>query len=214
MLEELKLQGLSEEQAKEMLLQLEKEAADAAQDDDDDDVEETLTDSVRGWMKANDQSQTDDSSLRDFNLQVRFQGHVDSTPPDHLRSMLQVIAEQIQDDSVVSSAKQPNAVAKIANPILARWGYLLGEFYKRCDALAAAGIMVHGIGDVLLDVNPVAFVGVLMAVREHVDAMEDEDMLAGCRLVESDSRVFHGFISFLEDAVAEDDEESGSGSGE
>merc|ERR1711879_549873 len=123
MLEELKLQGLSEEQAKEMLLQLEKEAADAAQDDDDDDVEETLTDSVRGWMKSNDQAQSDDSSLRDFNLKVRFQGHVDSTPPEHFRAMLQVIAEQIRESPDVSSAKQPNAVSKIADPILARWGY-------------------------------------------------------------------------------------------
>eukprot|EP00928_Gymnodinium_smaydae_P012420 TRINITY_DN14504_c0_g1_i1.p1 TRINITY_DN14504_c0_g1~~TRINITY_DN14504_c0_g1_i1.p1 ORF type:complete len:336 (-),score=108.35 TRINITY_DN14504_c0_g1_i1:66-932(-) len=210
MLEELKLQGLSEEQAREVMTQLEKETA-AAEDDDDDEAEETLVDSVRIWMAANDQEKSDDDSLRDFNLKVRFQGHVDSTPPDHLQAMLQVIAEEAKADEEVMAAKQPNAVAKKFDKVLARWGYLLGEFYKRSDALTAAGIVVDSVGDVLLAASPVAFVGVMMAIRENVEPIEDEDLLTGCRKIESDSRVVQGFIGFLEEAAAESDEE-GSGS--
>lgn len=213
MLEELKLQGLSEEQAREVLLQLEKEAVVAA-DEDEDEAEESLLDSVRLWMAANDQARSDDDSLRDFNLKVRFQGHVDSTPPDHLEAMLQVIAEQAKADQELLAAKQPNAVAKKLNEVLARWGYLLGEFYKRSDALTAASLVVDTAGKVLLEVSAVAFVGLLMAIRENVDAIEDEDLLTGCRKVESDSRVLQGFIGFLEDAVADSGDEGGSSDGD
>merc|ERR1712137_949442 len=96
MFKELKLQGLTEEQARTVMKELaesdaNKEAAVAEVSDDDE--PEDLLGCVRSWMKAQPEKIPDDA-LRDFNLKVRFQGHVDSTPPDHLRSMVRILVDE------------------------------------------------------------------------------------------------------------------------
>lgn len=202
-LEELKLQGLTEEQAREMLAQIEKGAT-GDDEDDDDDGDETLLDSVRTWMEAHEQSETDEESLRDFNLKVRFQGHVESTPPDHLRAILQVLSSNMMAEDL-NTAKQPGAVAGKLKPVFAKWGYMLGVLYQKCDVLTAADIVVGSVSDCVAEVSAVAFVGVLMAIREGVDAIEDEELLTGCRHLTTTSKVLEGFMEFLED---DDDDEN------
>jgi len=93
-LEELKLQGLTEDQAREVLAQMAVAVTAEEAEDEDDDEDESLLGSVRTWMKEHSREKdiTDAESVRDFNLKVRFQGHVDSTPPDHLGAILHVLA--------------------------------------------------------------------------------------------------------------------------
>eukprot|EP00929_Paragymnodinium_shiwhaense_P051887 TRINITY_DN26043_c0_g1_i3.p1 TRINITY_DN26043_c0_g1~~TRINITY_DN26043_c0_g1_i3.p1 ORF type:complete len:309 (+),score=144.07 TRINITY_DN26043_c0_g1_i3:186-1112(+) len=214
-LAELKLQGLTEEQAREVLREMEAaKAAEAAAEDSDEEGDETLLDSVRTWMKENESEKTDADSLRDFNLKVRFQGHVESTPPDHLECILQVMAMDSYKSQLLD-LKQPSAVEKKMAPTVRRLAYLIGELYKKCDVLEAAEKVTWGVNegvaqagdDVAAATRDIAVVGILMSLREEVEIIGDEELLQGCKKLESDSKVMKGFITFLEEAAEDSDEE-------
>jgi len=213
-IEELKLQGLTEDQAREVQRQLASTKADDAEDSDED-AEETLLDSVRNWMKENEEAKTDFESLRDFNLKVRFQGHVDSTPPDHLECILQVMSTDAYKTKDLQNVKQPAAVSKTLAPIVQRWSFILGELYKKCDVLEASDRVTRGVyegvaqggEDVAAATRDIAVVGILMSLREEVEAIGDEELLQGCRKFDSESKVMKGFIGFLEDALEGSDED-------
>merc|ERR1719183_168556 len=101
-------------------------------DDEDSEEEFTFLSSVREWVKENDQACSDEDSLRDFNLKVRFQGHVETTPPDHLSAILRVLSSQVCvgiDSS--SPPKQPTEVSAQVAPMLARWAFLIEQLYRR-----------------------------------------------------------------------------------
>lgn len=215
-LEELKLQGLTEDQAREVLNQMATtKTEDVAEDSDEE--EETLLGSVKRWMTENDETETGADSMRDFNLKVRFQGHVDSTPPDHLECILQVMAAEQYNKLELSSVKQPAAVEKKIQPIMKRWAGLLGGLFKKCDVLDASERIAQGIctgvvtaagDDVPAATRDVTVVGILMALLEEVEDISEEDLLPGCKKLDSDSKVMMGFITHLEEAAEGSDEES------
>lgn len=216
-IEELKLQGLTEDQAREVFRQMATSTKAEAAEDSDDEEEETLVVSVRNWMKENEETKTDFESLRDFNLKVRFQGHVESTPPDHLESILQVMAADAYKTLELSSVKQPTAVQKKIAPIVQRWSYILGELYKKCDVLEAADKVAQGVyegvaqggEDIAAATRDIAVVGILMSLLEEVDAIGEEDLLPGLKKLECESKVMTGFITHLEEcAEGSDDAES------
>jgi len=214
LLKDLKLQGLSEDQAREVIAEMAKNEQVVDDDDDDDDGEvEDLEGSVKRWM--NEQDQVTKDALHDFNMKVRFQGHVDTTPPDHLRSILHILFEQACKGLDLAAPKlQPTAVAKKAEPLVIRWANLLEPLYGKIgDVLTAADVVVQATHEALASQPGVpeagqacGVVGCLMAIRE-IDMIEDEDLLTGCRRVENPSRVMQGFIKFLEDEVEDDDDE-------
>ncbi|CAE8642434.1 unnamed protein product [Polarella glacialis] len=211
MLEELKQQGLSEEHAREMLVHMQsaEPVSDEEDDDSEDEVDETLLSSTRAWMALHPPAPANEEFFRDFNLKIRLQGHVESTPPDHLRAMLQVITLQAFEDPDILSATQPAAVAEKLKPVLDKWAYMLGNLYSKCDALCAADIVVGSVGDCEAEAHPIAFVGVLMSVRAGVAALADDKLLLGCRRLPAGRRqstVMAGFISFLEQAGDSSDE--------
>lgn len=219
-LEELKMQ-MTEEQAREVLRQMAETDAlknleeEKEEDDDEDEEDDTLLGSVRIWMVGNEQARTDDESLHDFNLKVRFQGHVSTTPPDHLGAILHVLSEQVCDDFDLVSMKQPALVAKRVKLRIVRWAYILNELYKKCDALEAADIVVSSVHEGVASVSPVAaesaidcaVVGLLMALRQEVSAMADEDLLMACRRSGGESKVMRCFVTFLEEAAQSTEEE-------
>merc|ERR1712232_1249944 len=186
-----------------------REAAAAAEEaeDDDDDEDLSLLGCVRSWMADQEGASTNSESLHDFNLKVRFQGHVESTPPDHMGAVLQAIAMQSCTELELVSAKQPAVVAKKVQPIISKWAFLLAEFYKKCDCLAAAEIVVSSLNAGVAATHPdlsdaagdCVLVGLLMAIREAVGPVEDEDLLTACRKLDSPTKVMQGFIEFLDD---------------
>jgi hypothetical protein len=220
----LKAQGLSEENARTLLAQLEEVEAQkihssgATPLDQDGDVEddESLIDSVRKWMAEHREIASDDNSLRDFNLKVRFQGHTATTPPDHLAAVMQVLAWQCcMELDHAQPLKQPSDMAQVAAPMLARWTLIVGELYNRCDVLdvydTLAPSLCDGItdalGEIAEDARDVALVGMLMAIRDAFDYMSDEDIVAACHQLDSDSPVLQKFIEFLQvDSDSSDDE--------
>lgn len=213
-LEELKLQGLTEEQAREVLNQLEqaKVADDEAESDEED---ESLLGCVRTWMDQFDQPLSDSDSIRDFNLKVRFQGHVESTPPDHLGCILHVLVEKAFVDFDLAAVKQPAAVAKKVQPVVEKWACLCSYLYNKCDCLVAADIVVNSLKEGVLAscaevsdaTRDCALVGLLMSVREEVEGASDDDLLTSCRRLNSKSKVVQGFITFLEEAAEGSDGE-------
>lgn len=220
LLAELKLQGLSEEQAREVMAEILKEEAegkgDEKDDDDDDEDVEDLMASVKRWM-GEQPAKIEKDAMRDFNMQVRFQGHVDTCPPDHIRAVLQLLCEEACKQCDLSNAKlQPGAVAKKAQPLVDRWMPLLKALYGKiddvlegadcvCQAVQTAVSSVEGATD---GTKAAALVGCLMAIRENDDdLLEDEDLLTGCKRIEPRSAVLDKYIEFLEDAA-----DSGSGS--
>lgn len=211
---ELMLQGLSEEQAKEVMAEMAK--VEDLEDEDDDDEPEDLLASVRKWME--EQATVTKEALHDFNMKVRFQGHVETTPPDHLKAILRVITEQACAVCDLAAPKlQPTIVAQKAEPLVAKWAPLLEPLYGKIDDVLAAGdAVVQAVqeGVATRDGMPesgqaCAVVGCLMAIRE-IDMIEDEDLLTGCRRLESRSLVMDKFVEFLEDEMeGEDDDEDG-----
>lgn len=113
------------------------------------------------------------------------------------------------------SAKQPAAVAKKAQPYVSKWAFLLAEFYKKCDCLAAAEIVVSSLSAGAVAVHPdlsdavrdCVLVGFLMAIRDEVEPVEDEDLLTACRKLDSSTKVMQGFIEFLDDQGSDEDED-------
>jgi len=216
LLKELILQGLTEDQAKVVMQELE-EAKVEEEDDDDDDEPEDLKASVRKWMCEVDLKDLQEP-LSDFNLKVRFQGHVESTPPDHIRAMLQVLVDQACADSSFGSLKQPMAVAKAVEPALVRWAKILEPLYGKIDdVLEATDSVISSIREsvdvqssVKAESKACIVVGFLMAVRS-IDMVEDEDLLTGCRRAGLESVVMDKFISFLEEAVEDDDDDDDDG---
>jgi len=214
LLKDLKLQGLSEDQAREVIAEMAKNEVIEEEDDDEDEDAEDLEASVKRWMGEQDEIAKD--ALNDFNLKVRFQGHVDTTPPDHLRAILHLLFEQACDGMDLSAPKlQPTAVAKKVEPVMTRWANLLEPLYGKIgDVLTAADIVVQSTFEAVARKPGVpeagqacAVVGCLMAVRE-IDMIEDEDLLTGLRRVDNPSRVMQGFTNFLEEEVEGDEDDS------
>merc|ERR1719253_942072 len=93
LLKELILQGLTEEQAKVVMEEMAQTKVEDGEDEEEDD-EDDLKSSIKKWMAEQEDPENMEDALHDFNLKVRFQGHVDSTPPDHLTCILELLVEQ------------------------------------------------------------------------------------------------------------------------
>jgi len=215
-LAEMKMAGLSEVQAKEMLrLAALNEPEGEVQDSDEDD--EDLLGSVNRWMTEQGSDATTKDSLSDFNMKVRFQGHVDSTPPDHVACVLEVVIGKAWKGGELAACKpQPNVMAKKITPFLTQWVALIGGLYTKVgDVLEAANMIVTTISNTVAKVGAeapdavrqCAVVGFLMAIREEIDSMEDEELLPACRRLESGGKVMEKFVEFLEEEVAGSDED-------
>jgi len=212
LLKDLKLQGLTEDQAREVIAEMARH--ETVEDDDDDDGEvEDFDGSVRRWMQEQDVVSKD--ALRDFNMKVRFQGHVDTTPPDHLHAILLCLAEQACREVDLSTPKlQPTVVAKKAAPIIAKWAPLLEPLYEKIDdVLVAADVVVRAVSEgasVQSEVGEAGHaygvVGCLMALRD-IDMIEDEDLLTGCKRLEPKSLVMDKFVEFLEEELEDEEDD-------
>lgn len=222
LIKDLKLQGLTEDQAREVARELAQEAADEGADEESDDEADDLLSSVRRWMNEQAEGKLPSDSNRDFNLKVRFQGHVDSTPPDHITCILHVLCEVGCKGLDLSNPKvSPAVVAKGVGPSIARFAPILEVLYEKIDDVLLAGdVVVQGVRDGVgaapganADAREAAAIGCFMAIRE-IDMIEDEDLLMACKRVEAPSAVLQKFVKFLEEAVASDDEDDESGSGE
>eukprot|EP00747_Dinoflagellata_sp_TGD_P025084 gnl/TRDRNA2_/TRDRNA2_131004_c0_seq1.p1 gnl/TRDRNA2_/TRDRNA2_131004_c0~~gnl/TRDRNA2_/TRDRNA2_131004_c0_seq1.p1 ORF type:complete len:330 (+),score=100.33 gnl/TRDRNA2_/TRDRNA2_131004_c0_seq1:68-991(+) len=219
LLAELKLQGLTEEQAHIVIAEMSAErtvdGGGDEEEEDDEEIEDLLA-SVQRWMREQGDAKATSDVLRDFNMSVRFQGHVDTTPPDHLGAVLQIIADKVCSDTDVSEPRlQPATVAKRAERLFGQWGELLEQLYSKIDdVLVALDAVVRGVRDGVGAVRgfapgagkDIVEVGVLMALRENVKGIADEDLLTGCQRLQPKSRVLEKFIAFLEE-VLEDEEE-------
>mmetsp|Transcript_2127 Transcript_2127/g.2773 ORF Transcript_2127/g.2773 Transcript_2127/m.2773 type:complete len:418 (+) Transcript_2127:1-1254(+) len=224
LLKDLKMQGLNESQAREVMKAMKKAnvAGEEEEDEDDEDDVLDLTTSVRRWMK--EQENVNSDSLHDFTLKVRFQGHGDTLPPDHLRSLLLVLVGEMALAEVDLSANiAPAAVSKKAEPFFERWSPMLEAVYGKIrDALQAQDIVVQSIVEGVAaaatakgvtdtsegNLNlAAAEVGCYMAVR-GIDLIEDEDLLIGLKRLEKKPPVLDKFMQYLEESIAEEEDSS------
>eukprot|EP00927_Polykrikos_kofoidii_P073938 TRINITY_DN69940_c0_g1_i1.p1 TRINITY_DN69940_c0_g1~~TRINITY_DN69940_c0_g1_i1.p1 ORF type:complete len:354 (+),score=93.82 TRINITY_DN69940_c0_g1_i1:111-1172(+) len=221
LLAELKLQGLSEDQARVLMAEMKgQEGIDHAENEDEDDEEDLFT-SVKTWMAEHGEQKTNKESIRDFNMKVRFQGHVDSTPPDHLTCILQVMVDDACARLDLAAAKppQPAAVAKSVTRGVKQWCGIISSLYDKIgDVFEAANIVVQTVikavakasGDVSTTAKDCASVGILMAVREEIEVIADEELLSGFRKLESPAPIIAKYIKFLEEEVEEGSDDSDS----
>lgn len=219
MVKDLMLQGLTEEQARDVAKEIEKGGVDLDDDDEEDDADDdiTLMGSVKKWMDEVQNEKITKEHLKDFNLKVRFQGHVDSVPPDHVLCILKIICIQVCNDLDMSKPKmQPTVFAKKIAPGLEKWSPLLNALLGKInDVLDATDSVVRGVQESVMepgidapDANKdTAVVGFLMGVRDSVD-IEDDDLLTGCKRIEQPSTVMLKFIEHLEESLADSGEES------
>jgi len=215
LLKELKDQGLSVDQARDLMNEMlkDREQADDGVGDVEEDEAEDYFSCVKSWMAANDQ-ELPDNPVSDFNLKVRFQGHNDTTPPDHIAAILHVITEQGCCACGLDAKTQPAAVAKKLEPAMTKWATVLKAFWKKIDdTLTGLDAIMRGIQEgtaALVSVpesgRACGVVGCLMALRD-TDMIEDEDLLTACRRAESRPKVMERFIEFLEAELEDEDED-------
>jgi len=225
MFKELKLQGMSEDQARELMNEMLKrpdEAGNAEEEDkqqaadeagDAEEEDQDLLSSVKSWMAAQDQELPADA-LSDFNLKVRFQGHVDTTPPDHMTAILHIITELGCAQCELDAKTQPATVANKLEPDMTRWAAMLKPLFKKIgDELEGLDAVMRGIQEgveALVSVpesgKACGVVGCLMALRA-IDMIEDEDLLTACRRAEPRSKVMEKFIEFLEAELEDEDDD-------
>jgi len=204
------LQGLSQEDAIEVMKQEamaaeELDAEEAQSDDEPDDLQSTVKKYLGSVVEVAEDSK---DAVHDFNLKVRFQGHVESTPPDHLACLLELLFGDAVGAVNLDDAKlKPNAVAKAAAPVLEKWTPLLEGLYSKIDVMEAADLVVQMAHKVPTGkpAAVVAAVGCLMAVQE-IDIMEDSDLQTACKRLEPRSKVLEGFIEFLNDDDSSDED--------
>eukprot|EP00439_Symbiodinium_sp_Y106_P077075 s357_g16.t1 len=198
LLADLKLQGLSEDQARAVMLEMRKNV-----ELDDDEFDE------------------DGDPMRDFNMQVRFQGHVDTTPTDHLGCLLSILFEEacstcISEAAASKKKLQPMAIAKKLEKPLTRWapiseiGDEIGDPFQAADVVCSSSQTAAGSAatatSILLSPSPlragaIAMVGCLVGLRE-ADLVEDDELLQGCRRMPFDNERPIVLEKFMEDLLA------------
>lgn len=215
LLKELRLQGLSEDQAREVMAEMARGQMEPEDEEEEEQEPEDLLASVRKWIMDQKDIQVTKDALHDFNMKVRFQGHVDTTPPDHIGAILQVLVDDALAGCDLAAPKlQPTTVAKAVQPVVVRWGPLLEPLYEKIDdPLTGADTVLSAVHKGLAahvevpETNQAhVMVGSLMALRE-INMIEDEDLLTGCRRYEPRSRVMDKFIEFLEEALDDEDDD-------
>jgi len=217
LLKELVMQGLHPDQARKLMAEMGSTDALEEDGDDDDELEEDLFSSVRRWMSEQGDAVSNAESLHEFNMSVRFQGHVESTPPDHLSCIVRVIADKVCAGYDLSGKVQPAAVSKAAMPLIAQWLYMIELLYEKIDNspedIEPIDVVVGAVSESVMTsdapkpAQESAVVGIIMAIREQADSIADEDLMFGCKRMEGRSNVMDKFIDFLEDAMAEDDDD-------
>lgn len=222
MIDELKMQGLTEEQALEMVKDIAAQEKAGAGDDEEDlgEEEEQETDyltDVREWMVRQPAGPLSKDIANDYNTKVRFQGHGNKLATDALGAILTVLTEQACSSCDLTNPRlQPTAVVAAMAPLLDRWQGILRNFYSKSgestdllnavDAiLVAVQTGVEAIGTGTQACRDVALVGCLMALRDVDDLVDDEDLGIVLRKQEQKSRVMEQFIEFLDEA--DEDEE-------
>lgn len=217
LLAELKLQGLSEDQAREVMKEMQK-GENLEGDDEEEGEGEDLSTSVARWM-SEQEGQVTKESLRDFNMKVRWQGHVNTLPADHLGCILKILFKDAAASCDLTGKLQPTAIAKKLEQPLGRWAPVLEPLYQSIgdpfqgpDAVCKAA--PEAVEEALKEQDGTdaagasAIVGCYMALREaEIELLPDDELLMGCKRIHSEhpSTVLEKFIDFLEDALDQDD---------
>lgn len=217
LLAELKLQGLNEDQAREMAKEMQQGEKLEGDDDDEGDGDD-LSASIARWMSEQDEKITKES-LRDFNMKVRWQGHVNTLPADHLGCILKILFKDACASCDLSGKLQPTAVSEKLKAPLARWAPVLEPMYQSIDDVivgpdCVCSAATEAVKEAVQASNgteaagAAAIVGCYMALRED-DILPDEELLMGCRRISSEhpSTVLEKFVEFLEDATEDDSDE-------
>lgn len=220
MIKDLILQGLTEDQARVVAQEIEKGGVEEGEVSDDEEEDMSLLGSVQSWMHEVSNEKIGKEHLQDFNLKVRFQGHVDSTPPDHVLCILKVICIQVcKEVDMITPKLKPTVCAEKAKPLLEKWSPLLNALLgKITDVLDATDSVVKAVQESVREPGvegpeankETAVVGFLMAVRDEEVGLDldDDDLLTGCKRIENPSMVMQKFVEHLEESLADSDEES------
>lgn len=217
-LAELKMQGLSDEQARQMLAEMEKEGAfDGDEDEDDEEDAEDLMGCVRRYLVDKKSAGEDAEPLHQFQMRVRFQGFSESLPMDHLQCVVRALSgDGCKACDLEVPKLQPSGVAKKVAPIVQKWAGLMDALYTRAgDCLDAVNALVSSVSEGVLDVcdqasdrvKDTAFVGIIMALREELESVEDGDLLAGLTRLDDKGPVLQKYIDFLEAELEDEDED-------
>merc|ERR1711924_527996 len=99
-------------------------------------------------------------------------------------------------------------VARVALPVFSKWTFMITELYGRCDVLDVNDILASSLCDGIADAigelpesdRDVVLVGMLMTKRDNFDCVSDEDIVAACHQMDSESKVMQKFLEFLQES--------------
>mmetsp|Transcript_170475 Transcript_170475/g.414367 ORF Transcript_170475/g.414367 Transcript_170475/m.414367 type:complete len:102 (-) Transcript_170475:127-432(-) len=92
--------------------------------------------------------------------------------------------------------------------MMSRWAFIVDALYKNCqvDSLAAPDTVVTSVIRGVAGARDSApkpsrdsmVVGILLSLREQIDAMDDDDLIAACQRCGGQSKAMTRFIEFLQ----------------
>jgi len=131
-------------------------------------------------------------------------------PVDQLAAVITVVTDVVSKQASSASDKlQPKMVNEMASPIVQKWSWLIADLFAKVgdDSVAMDVIIISAqkvAADYFTVVQETLVIGVLLGLRDHVDAITDNGILSGCKKLSSYGKAMEKFIQFLE-ADSDDD---------
>jgi translation initiation factor 2 beta subunit (eIF-2beta)/eIF-5 len=130
-----------------------------------------------------------------------------------LAAVIEIMAADIIAECDIKAPKlQPVMVSEKASPSVKEWGSLIGYLRSEIgDTPESINIMISTLKKAVVGIpasdntKESLVIGFLLSLRDLVDVISDEDILAGCRRLQSPSNAMEKFIEFLESSDADDD---------
>lgn len=153
---------------------------------------------------------TNSSSTKFFHSTVEswVDDHKSTPLDDQLSGVIQIVADEVVKESTSTEHKlQPVLVSKMASSVVQKWSSVITDICNKFDSSLAlmdiitVSIVKAAAGHLITcteRTKETIVIGVLLCLRDHIDAITDDGILSGCRRLPSCGEAMRKFMQFLE----------------
>lgn len=159
---------------------------------------------IQQWMQDHKNESVSSDLIHDFDCTIKT-FDVRALPSLQLAAVVEImIADTMAECDLNTTKLQPVKVCEKASPFVEKWSSLIDNVYSKIDdAQEAIDIIISSLKRSIAFITASEYtketllIGCLLSLRD-LDAVDDEDILAGCRKIELQSKAMERFIEFLE----------------
>jgi translation initiation factor 2 beta subunit (eIF-2beta)/eIF-5 len=168
---------------------------------------------IRQWMQDHKNESISSESVHDFDCAIKS-FDFRALPSRQLADLIEIMVDDtIAEYDLNTDKLQPVMVSEKASPFVERWSPLIDNLYSKIDdAQEAIDIIISSLKKAIVgitppseDTNETLLIGCLLSLR-GVDAVGDEDVLAGCCKIKVQSKAMKQFIKFLKSNDTDDED--------